>query len=50
MVHHYDIIALDEQTLSSLTHIAKVEALFVFIYIFIITLVLQKTIRTYKIS
>jgi hypothetical protein len=41
-VHHYDIVALGEQTLSSLTHIAKAEALFVFIYIFTITLVLQR--------
>jgi hypothetical protein len=34
MVHHYDIVALDEQTLSSLTHIVKVEALNAFIYIY----------------
>jgi hypothetical protein len=34
MVHHYDIVALDEQTLSSFTHFVKVEALFVFIYIY----------------
>lgn len=34
MVHHYDIVALDGQTLSSLTHIVKLEALFSFIYIY----------------
>jgi hypothetical protein len=34
MVHHYDIVALDEHTLFSLTHIVKVEALFVFIYMY----------------
>jgi hypothetical protein len=34
MVHHYDIVALDEQTLFSLTHIVNVEALLAFIYIY----------------
>jgi hypothetical protein len=47
MVHHYDIVALDGQTLSSLTHIVKVEALFSFIYIYYNS---KKTIHIYKIS
>jgi hypothetical protein len=44
MVHHNDIVAPVEQTLSSLTRIVKVETLFDFIYIYTITLILQKTI------